>query len=104
MKLSDFVRVFYLDDDGNDTGDSFITKSSYYGEDEYEQATRTAPLTNPSVDDVVQILEDEAENWNYHSLVDIYASIAYLVEKYADQETAKKVMIDIMEEHGGFIG
>ena len=56
-----------------------------------------------SLSDLIHMLESEAENANYHHLMDAFQLIANLVDTYTgSSDIAKKVMWGIAE-HGGLI-
>ena len=54
------------------------------------------------VEEIIQRLQEQAEDANYHDLYHIYQDVAEIVTKHAGDEIARKVMFDI-EEHGGWL-
>lgn len=63
-------------------------------------ACRSAKNSEITIDSLSELMDQEAENANFHAFVGSHAWLGKLIKKHAGREVALKILVAIAE-HGG---
>lgn len=103
MNVEEYVRMHILDENGNRTGENYLQKSRYHVAEPDTEVEEIISESDLTLDEVIELMCERAEEENYHSLSGVYEFLAVTITELANEEKAKQVLLAIDSRWRGFM-